>query len=110
LTHTRTIRSPDQALASDRAEGVLDPAEILSDWTEEERQTLLRRALFDPATYGRIRFHHRSVQEYLAACRLAALRKRGMSTKTLHRFLFAERYGVPLVIPSMQAIAAWLAL
>jgi hypothetical protein len=110
LTRTRTIRSPEHALTADRAGCALEAAEILTDWTPEECQSLLRRPLFDPATYGRIRFHHRSVQEYLAACRLLALRKRGVSTKSLHRLLFAERYGVPVVIPSMQAIVAWLAL
>jgi hypothetical protein len=110
LTHTRTIRSPEQSLDAQRADGVLDPAKVLPDWSEEERQTLLRRALFDPATYGRVRFHHRSVQEYLAACRLQALRDKGMPTKFLHRLLFADLYGMPLVLPSMQAVAAWLAL
>lgn len=110
LTRTRTIKSPDQTLATERAEGILDAALILKDWTEEERQTLLRRALFDPATYGRVRFHHRSVQEYLAACHLKALRNKGMSTKALFRLLFAERYGEKVVIPSMRPIAAWLAL
>ena len=110
LTRTRTIRAPEQALDVHQAEGVLDAARILPDWTEAERQTLLRRALFDPATYGRIRFHHRSVQEYLAACHLRRLRERGMSTKALLRLLFAERYGVAVAIPSMRAIAAWLAL
>ena len=70
LTRTRTIRSPDQALDRRRADGVLDAATILPDWTPAERQALLRRALFDPATYGCVRFHHRSVQEYLAAQRL----------------------------------------
>ena len=77
LTRTRTIRSPDQALDIHRADGVLDPAAILEDWSEQKRQALLRRALFDPATYGRLRFHHRSVQEYLAAQRLKALRGEG---------------------------------
>jgi hypothetical protein len=110
LTHTRTIRSPEQTLDTERATGVLDPARLLPDWTEEERQTLLRRGLFDPATYGRVRFHHRSVQEYLAAQRLRKLRERGMSTNSLRRVLFTERYGLQLVIPSMQPIAAWLAL
>lgn len=57
-----------------------------------------------------LRFHHRSVQEYLAARRLNGLREKGMSIKALSRLLFAERYGVPVVIPSMRAIAAWLAL
>ena len=110
LTKTRTIRSPDQELVPERAAGVLDPAAILPDWTEAERQALLRRALFDPATYGRVRFHHRSVQEYLAARHLRDLRERGMSVKALFRLLFATRYGVDVVFPSMRAIAAWLAL
>ena len=112
LTRNRTIQSPEQAPEIDRDDGILDPARILSDWTEAERQALLRRALFDPATYGRVRFHHRSIQEYLAARRLRALRERGMgmSIKALLRLLFAERYGVKVVFPSMRAIAAWLAL
>ncbi len=110
LTRTRTIRSPELAFDSDRGEGVLEPKEILTGWNERERQALLRRALFDPATYGRVRFHHRSVQEYLAACRLRALREKGMPAKRLYSLLFAERYDERLVIPSMQAIAAWLAL
>ena len=110
LTRTRTIRSPDQTLDRHPADGVLDAAAILPDWTPAERQALLRRALFDPSTYGRVRFHHRSVQEYLAARRLQVLHKAGMSTKALFRLLFAERYGVEVVLPSMRAIAAWLAL
>lgn len=110
LTRTRTIRSPEQMLAPDRSDGVLEPAKILSDWTSAERQALLRRALFDPATYGRVRFHHRSVQEYLAAQKLKALRNRGMSTRALFRLLFAEAYDIEVVVPSMCAVAAWLAL
>ena len=110
LTRTRTIRSSDQTLDTSRTDNVLEAAEILPDWTEEERQTLLRRGLFDPATYGRVRFHHRSVQEYLAACRLRALRDKGMSIKEVFRWLFAEQYDVKVVFPSMREIAAWLAL
>lgn len=110
LTRTRTIRSPEQTLESTRSDGVLDPAEILYDWTEGKRKALLRRALFDPATYGRVRFHHRSVQEYLAAKHLEHLREKGMSNKALFRLLFAEKYGVKVVLPSMRPIAAWLAI
>ena len=110
LTRTRTIRAPEQAPNIHRTEGVLDAADILTDWTEEQRKALLRRALFDSATYGRVRFHHRSVQEYLAAYHLRRLREKNMPTKAIFRLLFAERYGVAVVIPSMRAIAAWLAL
>ena len=110
LTRTRTVRSPEQALDAARAEGVLDPDSILPDWTGAERKALLRRALFDPATYGRVRFHHRSTQEYLAAQCLFSLRRRGMTIRALRRLLFATCYGVDVVFPSMRAIAAWLAL
>ena len=110
VTRTRNIRSPEQALDIDRTDGVLDAASILRDWTDAQRQVLLRRALFDPATYGRVRFYHRSVQEYLAAKQLLTLHEQGMSTKALFRLLFAERYGVEVVRPSMRAVAAWLAL
>ena len=110
LTHSRSIRSPERTLEVTGAQTVLDAADILRDWTEAERQVLLRRALFDPATYGRVRSHHRSVQEYLAAQELLALRRANMATKALFRLLFAELYGVELVRPSMRAIAAWLAL
>ena len=110
LTRTRTIRSPDQTRDHRRSDGVLDAAAVLPDWTPEKRQALLRRALFDPATYGRVRFHHRSVQEYLAAQRLRGLHEKGMPINALFRLLFTEHYGVELVFPSMRAIAAWLVL
>lgn len=110
LTRMRTIRAPELSPDVDDAAGVFDSSLILADWSQEERQTLLRRGLFDPATYGRVRFHHRSVQEYLAACRLRALRDAGMSTKALFRLLFADQYGIQVVIPSMRPVAAWLAL
>ena len=110
LTRTRAIQSSAQGLDAQRSDGDLEPSTILPDWTKAQRRTLLRRALFDPASYGRVRFHHRSVQEYLAACRFRALRKKGMSTKALFRLLFAEQYGVEVVFPSMRPVAAWLAL
>uniref|UniRef100_UPI0040574C7E hypothetical protein n=1 Tax=Candidatus Electrothrix sp. TaxID=2170559 RepID=UPI0040574C7E len=106
LTRTRTVLAPGH----EAADGVLDPAVVLPDWTVAERNALLRRGLFDPATYGRIRFHHRSVEEYLAAYRFNRLREKGMSIKALKRFFFAERYGEEVVIPSMRPIVAWLAL
>ena len=110
LTRTRTIRSLGQTPNASRTDGVLELAKILLDWTEEERKTLLRKGIFDPATYGRVRFHHRSVQEYLAAGCLRTLRDKGMSTKAVFCILFTEKYGEKVVFPSMRAIAAWLAL
>ena len=62
-------QEPDPALAS----GALDPAVVLDTWTDAERNALLRRGIFAPSTYGRVRFHHRSTQEYLTACWLKRL-------------------------------------
>ena len=110
LTRTRTIRAPEHAPDVHRVDGILEPSTILVSWTGEKRRALLRRALFDPATYGRVRFHHRSIQEYLAARYLRSLRERGMSTQALLRLLFGRSYGVEIVYPSMSPIAAWPSL
>ncbi len=108
LTRTRTIRSPEPG--GDPGDGTLDPAGMLPSWSPKKRRTLLRRGLFDPATYGRVRFHHRSVEEFLSARLLRSLRERGMSRRALFRLLFAEKGGDELVLPSTRPIAAWLAL
>lgn len=112
LMRRRTIRSPEASPfgAGASSDAVLDPALVLQDYTSAARESLLRRGLFDPATYGRIRFHDRSVQEYLAAKRLHWLRSNGMTRSSLHRLLFAEVGSHRLTLPSMRPIAAWLAL
>lgn len=110
LTRKFTLRTPELSADPQTNSSVLDSTMVLQDWSEEERQTLLRRAIFDPATYGRVRFHHRSVQEYLAARRLKHLVEKGMSQKALNRLFFADSYGELVVIPSMRSVAAWLAL
>ena len=88
----------------------LDPAAILSDWGADERKALLERPLFGFASYGRVRFHHRSVAEYLAAERIILLRARGMTARALKRLLFAQTKGKIIVRPSKRPIAGWLAL
>lgn len=88
----------------------LDPAAILSDWSAPERKALLERPLFGLASYGRVRFHHRSVAEYLAAERIKFLGTRGMTARALKRLLFAETKGKIIVRPSKRPIAGWLAL
>lgn len=110
LTRHRTILYPETHPADADGQDSLDPASVLPNWTPEARAALLRRALFDPATYGRVRFHHRSVQEYLAACRLRVLRGQGMSVAAFLRLFVAERYGCAVVIPSRAPIAVWCAL
>ncbi|GAA0888894.1 hypothetical protein [Rhodanobacter soli] len=109
LTRRFTIwRGQDRDRA--RGDSALDPSKILADWTDDELKTLLERPLFGFATYGRVRFHNRSVIEFLAAERLRGLLHKGMSTLTLKRLLFVTTpVGLPIVKPTMQPVAAWLA-
>lgn len=93
-----------------RGDATLDPAKILNDWSDDEVKTLLERPLFGFATYGRVRFHNRSIVEFLAAERLKLLVDRGLPIRALMRLLFATTpEGQRIVKPSLQPVAAWLA-
>lgn len=93
-----------------RGDATLDPARILDDWSDDEVKTLLERPLFGFATYGRVRFHNRSIIEFLAAERLKMLVDRGLPIRVLMRLLFATTpEGQRIVKPSLQPVAAWLA-
>jgi len=108
-TRRFTIRHSAEADAG-HEDVAQDPAIILPDWTAPERKALLERPLFGFASYGRVRFHHRSVMEFLAAERVHALRARGMTARALKRLLFATTRGKTIARPSKRAIAGWLAL
>lgn len=109
MTRRLTIRH-NAASDSGDEEAALDPAIILPDWQPNERKALLERPLFGFASYGRVRFHHRSVAEYLAAERLITLRRQGMPFRALKRLLFAKTKGKTIVRPSKRPVAGWLAL
>lgn len=87
----------------------LDPRKILTDWGSDEIRTLLERALFSFASYGRVRFHHRSVMEFLAAEHLQTLMGDGMSPRALRRILIARIPDGEVLRPSLRPVAAWLA-
>jgi len=110
LGKTFTIKAPAQEADPTLAAGALDASELLPDWRQDEINALLRRGLFAPATYGRVRFHHRSSQEYLAACWLQRLLNGNCPFDEVKRLLFVEPYGVPTVRPALRALAAWLSL
>jgi len=110
LTRKRTIRVSDNSLDDQESEAALDARVVLEDWSDAERSELLQRPLFGFASYGRVRFHHRSVAEYLAAQRLHNLVSIGrMPTAALLRLMFGEKYGQAIVFPAMRPVSAWLA-
>lgn len=85
-------------------------ADVLIDWSSQEQFELLGKGLFDPTVVGAVRFHHRSTEEFLAARRLKKLRESGLATADLFNLLFACVGGEQVVVPSMEPIAAWMAL
>lgn len=110
LTRKLTIRHSAEADSNNELGAALDPGKILTDWSKGEQTTLLERALFGFASYGRVRFHHRSVIEFLAAKRLQQLIDKRMGIRAVKRLLFADNaQGVRVVKPSMRPVAAWLA-
>lgn len=111
LMRKLTLRYDASTDDVDAGDSALDVSRLLPDATPDEQKTLLERPLFGFASYGRVRFHHRSVVEYLAAVRLEALLERGVPIKSIKRLLFTETaQGMPIVRPSMRPVAAWLAL
>lgn len=112
LSRKLTLRHSAKAdRQGDQRDMPLDPSSILHDWSQCERATLLERPLFGFASYGRVRFHHRSVIEYLAAEHLRALRERGRPIRSINPILFTTTaQGRAVVKPSLRPVAAWMAL
>ena len=110
FTKRNSIILPDQPVDPDRAASSIEANDALPDWDARDIQTLLSRPLFDEATYGRVRFHHRSVQEYLTAQWLHHLLASGKPRRAIEGLLFATRYGIDVVVPSVAPAAAWFAL
>jgi hypothetical protein len=78
-------------------------------WSPAERDLLLQRPLLAPAAYGRLRFHHRTHGDYLAARWLARLMRHDCPRSELRHLLFAQRAGTLTLRPALAPVAAWLA-
>lgn len=107
-----TLAIPDRE-AEVISDTSLDLADILPDWSGENRIRLLTRPIFDPATFGRARFHNDNdgtVRSYLAARWLVRLREANLSTAGLFRLLFANSYGLDVIRPSLSETTAWVCL
>lgn len=82
---------------------------VPQDWSDTERRTLIQRALFDSATFNRVRLHHRTHQDYLTACWLRGLMEAECPYPELRQLVFDERGDGRLILrPFMASVAAWL--
>lgn len=87
----------------------LNAREVLG-WDDSEISPLLQRPLFDQDIYGTVRFHHRSVLEYLAAQWFLRLLQQEVSRQRVEELFFREQYGLQVVVPSLRPLLPWLAI
>lgn len=83
---------------------------LMPDWDAKELATLLGRPLFAHDVYGTVRFHHRSVKEYLAAQWFLDLLKHERSRREVEGLFFREQYGLEVVTPSLRPLLPWIAM
>lgn len=108
-----TIAIPDKDAPDDDNRASITLDDVLPDWSPTDRNHLLTRPAFDPATFGRARLHNDNegvVRAFLTARWLLRLRQSNLSQSQLHHLLFSRPYGIDLVKPSMLETAAWLSL
>lgn len=109
LERKASFQLPDEALDPERAASTLDPAIVLPDFSPNDMAELLTLPIFDEATYGRVRIHHRTVAEYLAAQWLLSLLRVGLAASELDALLFRDGPEGPVVPKELRPVAAWIA-
>jgi hypothetical protein len=82
---------------------------VSSGWTDDQYAALLARSIFDCASRGCVRFHHRRVREYLAASWVAARMRDGCPIDKLEELCFESIGTAKIMRRSLAPIAAWLA-
>ena len=105
LTQQSAIRVPD---GHQNTKG-LAINEVLTDWDDVDCGILLSRPIFDEGIYGTVRFHHRSVREYLTAEWLHSLIVDDASRAKIEQLFFRQQYGIEVIVPTMRPILPWLA-
>ncbi|MCI5140706.1 MAG: hypothetical protein D3909_03045, partial [Candidatus Electrothrix sp. ATG1] len=90
-------------------ENEVAPLTVLTDWSEPEIMRLLASAIFDEATYGRVKFHHRPVREYLVACWVKRKIEKGWPVQEAINLFAAAPFGELVLIPSRRWALCWLA-
>lgn len=106
LAQESAIRVPD----GDQNNRGLTIKEVLTDWDDIDCATLLSRPIFDEGIYGTVRFHHRSVREYLTAEWLHSLIVDEASRAKIEALFFRRQYGIDVIVPTMRPVLPWLAI
>lgn len=83
---------------------------ILLNWNSNQVLDLLKRPIFDEAIYGSVRFHHRSVREFLTAKWVSALLSKNSSQENIESLFFRTQYGIEVLTPTLRPILPWLVI
>jgi hypothetical protein len=108
LCRKSSLLVPDRQIDPQRTSQALDAQNILTGWQGAEIAALLRTAIFDQQTYGRLRFHHRSIREYLTGRWFKRLLASNAPYRAIAQLLFREQYGEQVIVPSLRPVASWL--
>ena len=90
--------------------GMLGLKDILTDWSNNEREALLGREVFAPHAFGKVKFYHREAQEYLCAQWFVDLIENHCPPTAISDLLFPVVEDFEVVSPTLKPVAAWLAL
>jgi hypothetical protein len=83
-------------------------AAVPENFSRAEVDALLQRPIFDEATFGRIRFHHRTIVEYLAARWVEDRMTNGCTFRALEQLIIQKVHGTETISESRASVAAWL--
>lgn len=106
LAKESAIRIPDGS-QNNRGIPIKD---VLTNWNDADCQTLLSRPIFDEGIYGTVRFHHRSVREFLTAEWFSTMLVDEGSRAKIENLFFRCQYGIEIVVPTMRPLLPWLSL
>lgn len=106
LCQHSSIQIPDGS-NNDKGIAIRD---VLTDWNDTDCKVLLSRPIFDGGIYGTVRFHHRSVREFLTAEWLHELINQDGSREQIERLFFRRQYDIEVVVPTMRPVLSWLAI
>ncbi|MDZ4380784.1 MAG: hypothetical protein U0942_05550 [Parvibaculum sp.] len=94
-------------------EGTLSALDILANdndrWNERDVRQVLSCALFHPSVAGKIRFSHREIQDYLAACFFNRAVDENAGSLDVVDPLIAKGFGAPQIPQETEHVAGWLA-
>lgn len=106
LGQNAAIRVPD----GDAKKKGVPVRSVLIGWNDADAGALLSRPIFEAGIYGTVRFHHRTVREYLAAEWLHELIRGSSSRVKIENLFFRTQYGLQVINPSMRPVLPWLAI